>query len=185
MTMMSRRKFLMMLPLPLFAGALQAHSPYRQWSVYRQRHLLIYAARTDPAADRLSEELASLLLTHLPSSRAQPARTPHEQRIASLITTDQADFALLARNSALALANRQGEFADYGPGELRVLVENATHQLLCRADLPKQHAFLVAQVLSEQGGEWGLSIPERPAPRTDAVPTHDGALAVLRGEKVE
>jgi hypothetical protein len=182
---MSRRNFLISIPLLLCLPLARAHAPYRQWKVYRQRHLLIFAARTDPAADRLSDELAKLLLEHLPTSRAEAARAPHEQRIASLITTEQADFAVMARDSALALAKRRGEFADFGPGELRVLVENPTHQLLCRADLPKQHAFLVAQVLSEQGGGWGLSIPERPAPQADAVPTHDGALAVLRGEKVE
>ncbi|MEQ1882078.1 MAG: hypothetical protein ABL878_14035 [Burkholderiales bacterium] len=182
---MSRRRFLYSLPVLLCASLAFAHTPYRQWKVYRQRHLLIFAARTDPAAYDLCEELARLLLEHLPTSRAEAARAPDVQRIASLITTDQADFALLARDSALALAQRRGDFADYVPAELRALVENDKYQLLCRAEVPKQHAFLVVQVLIEQGGQWGLTVPNRPAPQADAVPTHDGALAFLRGEKLE
>jgi hypothetical protein len=182
---MLRRKFLYSLPGLFWVADAYPHTPYRQWKVYRQRHLLIFAARTDPAAFDLCEKLAGMLLEHLPTSRAEAARAPNVQRIASLITTDQADFALLARDSALALAQRRGEFADYVPAELRALIENDKYQLLCRAEVPKQHAYLVVQVLSEQGAQWGLTIPDRPAPQADAVPTHEGALAFLRGEKVE
>ena len=182
---MIRRTFLAALPLLMFAPGLAAHSPYRQWMIYRQRHLLIFAARTDPTADRLSEDVAKVLLEHLPTSQAEAARAPHEQRIASLITTDQADVALLARESALALTQGRGEFAYFGPSQLRVLVENASHQLLCRENFPKAHAFLLAQVLVEQGTAMGFTVPDRPALQEDAVSAHEGALAYLRGETLE
>lgn len=35
---------------------LAAHTPYRQWTVYRQRHLLIVASKTDPEGFRLCRE---------------------------------------------------------------------------------------------------------------------------------
>jgi hypothetical protein len=176
---MHRRHFLALagLGLPLIMG----HTPYRQWKLYRQTHLLIFTSKEDPASDELGERIAARLREALPHSKARVARAPHAQRIASLITTSQADVAVLSRANALALSHRQPPFTDYQPVALRVLAQTERHQLVCRDDFKPLHAYLVAEALA---GEpvLGLVLPQAEA-GSDEVPAHAGALAFLRGEQ--
>jgi hypothetical protein len=176
---MHRRQFLFLAALatPLLMG----HTPYRQWKVYRQTHLLLFTSREDPASDELGERIAQRLLERLPASNARVTRAPHAHRIASLITTNQADVAVLARADALALYRRQPPFADYPPIALRVLAQTDAHQLVCREDFRPEHAYVIAEALAEQPLE-GLGLP---AQDEQGVPAHAGVLAFLRGESLE
>lgn len=165
----------------LAAGAsllLCGHTPYRQWKLYRQAHLLIFTTRDDPGSDELGERIAAQLRSALPDSKARAARAPHAARIASLITSNQADVAVLSHANAAALYARSGPFTDYPPIELRVLVETAQYQLVCRADFKHEHAYLVAAALVADPGVPALVVPAAGAP----VPVHPGALAFRRGE---
>jgi hypothetical protein len=79
------------------------HAPYGQWGVYRRRHLLILTARADPPSFELGKRVAEVLADRLPSSKAQVSRAPHKERIASLISSQQLDVALMRRDDAAAL----------------------------------------------------------------------------------
>ncbi|MBL8532693.1 MAG: hypothetical protein JNL33_02460 [Betaproteobacteria bacterium] len=164
---------------------LSAHSPYRQWVVYRQRFLLIHTHREDPSGDQFGEDLARVLLQVLPESRAQVVRGPTLLRIASLLSTQQADVAVLTREQSAAMASRSEPFGDLPPTALRVIVENDRHQFVCRDDFPARHAYLLAQALSEEAGDLKIAVPVSEevggGPR-QGVPTHPGALAFARGE---
>lgn len=168
------------------AGALlTAHTPYRQWSIYRKRFLLIHTSREDPAGDVLGDAIADRLLRDLPESRAQVVRGPTDARIASLMSTGQADVAVFSRANAWALYRAAAPFTEYVATPLRVIAENEAHQFVCRDDFPRSHAYLVARALAGDDGVAGLAIPAREADADGTIPTHPGALAFVRGEALE
>jgi hypothetical protein len=175
---MNRRRFVAGLAAAGASLLLSGHTPYRQWKLYRQTHLLIFTTRDDPGSDDLGERMAARLLTALPESKARVARAPHAARIASLMTSSQADVAVLSHANAAALYASREPFTDYPPIELRVLVETAQYQLVCREDFKREHAYIVAEALVEDPGTPALVVPAASEP----VPTHPGALAFLRGE---
>jgi hypothetical protein len=182
---MTRRRLLTALAAIAGAVALTAHSPYRQWVVYRQAHLLIFTSRDDPVSDALGERIAARLREVLPESKARVARAPHAGRIASLITTNQADVAVLSRANAAALFRREAPFQDYAAVALRVLAETPRYQLVCREDFKDEHAYLVAEALAGDPGEPKLTVPDGAPDRTNGVPAHAGAAAFARGGKLE
>jgi len=177
---MHRRPFLALLGSGAAALLLSGHTPYMQWKLYRQAHLLIFTTRDDAGSDELGERIAKRLLETLPESQAQVARAPHVARIASLITSNQADVAVLSHANAAALFARQDPFADFPPIALRVLVETPQYQLVCREDFRLDHGYLVAEALVGEPGVPALAVPTGAGP----VPTHAGALAFARGEPV-
>lgn len=176
-----RRQFLSLLMLTLPFAA-HAHTPYRQWAVYRQRFLLILSSRDDPPSDELAERFAATLRETLPESRAQVARAPHVDRIASLMSTRQMDVAVLRESQVSALFKGETPFADYGPVPLRVLAQTAGYQFVCREDFKKQHAYLVTEALV--GSLPGVK-DTTVAQTSNGVPLHAGTLAFLRGEQLE
>ncbi|HEX7811132.1 MAG TPA: hypothetical protein VF460_04425 [Burkholderiales bacterium] len=177
---MNRRRFVAAmfagLPLPALA-----HTPYRQWKVFRQRYLLITTSRTDPAGDALGDRFAEVLLAELPQSRAMVSRAINLERIASLITTDQANIAILDDASARALVRGDAPFADYGPFPLQAIVQTDTHRLICREDVPLHHGYMIAGALMDHAADLGIRI----AAAEDAIPVHPGAAAYSRGEEIE
>ena len=175
---MDRRPFLALLGSGAASLLLAGHTPYMQWKLYRQAHLLIFTTRDDAGSDELGERIAKRLLETLPDSKAQVARAPHVARIASLITSGQADVAVLSHANAAALFARQDPFTDYPPIALRVLVETPQYQLVCREDFRLDHGYLVAEALVGDPGAPALTVPVGAGP----VPTHAGALAFARGE---
>jgi len=111
---MKRRQF-----LSLAAGSagwvlLCGHSPYRQWIVYRQTHLIILTSRDDLGADELGEKFAAIVRGALPDSQAAVGRGPRVQRIASLISTQQVAVGVVSRPNALAMYHGEGPFQQYG-----------------------------------------------------------------------
>lgn len=179
---MNRRPFLAFLASSAASLLLVGHTPYRQWKVYRQAHLLVFTSRDDPDADELGERIAARLRVVLPDSNARAARAPNVARIASLITSDQADVALLSHADAAALFTRQDPFGDYAAVALRVLVQTPRYQLVCRADFKLEHAYLVAEALAGDPGVPEFAVPMREHAGADEVPTHPGAAAFARGE---
>lgn len=156
-----------------------AHTPYRQWVVYRQRHLLILTSRGEGSSYALGRNLAEVLAARLPASQARVVRAPHMARIASLISTKQIDVALMARGDAVALMTGRAPFVDYGPVPLRVIAGLGRFLLICREDFPARHAYLVAETMSEHRAE--LTATLTPG-QGEGVPTHPGALAYYQGK---
>lgn len=178
---MNRRQVVACLAAVGGSALLAGHSPYRQWKLYRQSHLLLFTTREDPRSDALGEVLAARLREVLPDSRAGVGRAATRERLASLISSAQADTAVLTVTDALALYRGEPPFSDFAPVPLRVLVEAQGYQLVCREDFKKQHAYLVAEALMREPRAAPLTVPEREGD-AGVVPTHAGALAFLRGE---
>jgi len=155
------------------------HTPFQQWTVYRQRHLLILTDRSDPPSYPLGKRVASVLAAHLPASRARVTRAPHTERIASLISSKQLDVALMSPSDAVALAAGLPPFKAYGPVALRTLVAVDRYLLVCREDFPARHAYVVTRTLDLHRDE----LPEvaAVAPQSVAIPLHPGALAYFDG----
>lgn len=177
---MKRRRFLAGLALGAAAMPVLAHTPFRQWKVFRQRYLLITTSRTDPQGDALGDRFVEVLVEELPDSRAMVSRAINLQRIASLITTDQANLAILEDSAASALVAGESPFADYGPFPLQAIVRSEGHVLVCREDVPLHHGYLIAATLMSRSGELGIRIEE-----SAGLPVHPGAAAFARGEVVE
>ena len=161
----------------LLAGG---HTPYAQWTVYRRRFLLIGTSKADPPSYPLGKQIAAVIAEALPESRARPSRAPNQWRLASLITTDQMDVILLSRKDAMALANGQAPFEDFGSVALRCLYTFGDHLLLCRPDFPDRHAYLLAQSLDEHGGALPDAAPAQPMEGPIAI--HPGALAYAEAQ---
>jgi hypothetical protein len=184
---MTRRLFLR----SLLAGTLtltltakvQAHTPYRQWKVLRQRFLLVHSSRTDLATDDIAEELVAILDQVLPEANAMVARAPDQQRVASLMTTGQAVLAVMRSDQAEALYGRRGEFRDYQGEQLRWLVGIGDYRLVTVDTFPRHHAWLVTAALTENGANLGIRPPEDSV--GGSLPPHDGAVAFANGESLE
>lgn len=182
---MNRRQFLY-----LGAGSagwilLCGHSPYRQWIVYRETHLIILTSRDDLGADNLGEQFAAIIRGALPDSKAAVGRGPHVQRIASLIATRQVAVGVVSGINALAMYHGEEPFLQHGPLPLRVLVQNQAYRLVCREDFLPQHGYLLAEALMSRGGDLGLSIPGRSAADAGEIPPHVGALAFAEGRPLD
>ena len=158
--------------------ALSAHTPYRQWQVYRQRHLVIGTSRADGPSYALGKRIALVLLEHLPKSSARVTRGPDPWRLASLLTTSQLDVVLLTADDAAALRDGRPPFEAFGPTEMRALARLGSHLLVTRPDFPDRHAWLVAMTLMWHGDALDAAVQIVAA---GVVPAHPGALAYASG----
>jgi hypothetical protein len=180
---MRRRDFL---KTAVVAGAAvfgTGHTPYGQWSAYRQQYLLILTNRADESYS-LGKRVVEVLATYLPESKARVARAPHLRRVASLIGTKQLDVALLRRVDAEALLRGEGPFAKVGPVPLRSIVVLGDYLLLCRDDFPDDHAYVIAETLSRYRDLLPVPVAVEGAGAegtSGSVTVHPGALAFRKG----
>ena len=156
-----------------------AHTPYRQWQVYRRRHLMIGTSRSDRPSYPLGQRIADVLATHLPESSARVTRGPHAWRLASLITSGQIEVMLLADRDVAALRDGRPPFEAFGATRLASLFTFGEHWLVCRPDFPDRHAYLVVETLARHGAPTLDGHLADPA--SSPVPVHPGALAFLSG----
>lgn len=176
---MRRRRLLRLGAVPLLAWLTGAHTPYRQWQVYRRKHLLIGTSRAEPASYPLGRQIASVLAEHLPESRARVTRGPTSRRLASLLTTGQLEVVLLAEADLVALRDGRPPLESFGGAELRALFRFADLWLVARPDFPDRHAFLVTRTLAENAHAFAAAAAV--APTSAPVPVHAGALAYAAG----
>ena len=155
------------------------HTPYRQWTLFRRTHLLIGSTRADPPSYALGQQVAAILAEALPDSRARVSRAPSQRRVASLISTDQWQAAVVAQDAAAAMAAGTAPFEDFGPIGLRSLFVIGDHRLICRADFPDRHAYLVTATLAAHRERLPDAAP--PDPSDPGVAIHPGALAYVIG----
>lgn len=157
------------------ASAVNAHTPFGQWVVYRKKHLLIGAHRADPKTYELAKSLAGALAQHLPKAKSRVARAPTAQRLASLIGTDQMDVAVLGKIDAVAMRAGTGHFEPYGRIDLTMLAALEDHVLVAHARFPKRHAWLVSAALHESGIDLIADSPNELA-------LHSGSLSFINGD---
>ena len=144
-----RREILSRL-LPL-AGAIalapslvQGHTPYRQWQVYRQRHLMIGTSREDEPTYALGKHLVAGLIDVLPSSSARVTRARTVYRLASLLNSRQLGLVLLSPDDAREVLGGSGRFSSIGPTPLVLVAQIGDHLLISRPDFPAHHAWRLA-----------------------------------------
>ena len=162
-----------------------AHTPYGQWQVYRQRHLMIGTSKADAPTYPLGQRIAEVLATRLPESSARVTRGPNAWRLASLITSGQLEVVLLSAADVAALRDGTRPFEAFGATRLCALFAFGAHWLVCRPDFPERHAYLVVETLAthwEAAPGDPTSAGRTPDPATTPVPVHPGALAYMRGE---
>ncbi|MSQ49048.1 MAG: hypothetical protein EXR30_01525 [Betaproteobacteria bacterium] len=175
---MKRRVFLAAVAA-LLAQTAQAHSPYRQWGVMRQRYLLVHSTRSDPRGDEIAEQLVTLLQRVLPEANAMVGRSPDQQRVASLLTTGQAVLAVMRSEDVRDLFLSQGAFNAYHGANLRRLVRVEDRVLATVKDFPAHHAWLLAAALVENPGALSIQVPDS---IQGEAPVHPGAAGFARGE---
>ena len=155
---------------------LLAHTPYRQWKVYRQRHLMIGASREDTESYPKAKEIQAFLETYLPEASARVARARTVRRLADLLATDQIPIVLLSTEDALALERGGPPFR--GPVEVRTLWRFGEHVMVVRPTFPPAHAWMLARAFAEHGAALAGSSP---APAPAAIPLHEGVRIARDG----
>lgn len=163
-------------------GIAHAHSPYRQWDIFRKKHLQILTSRSDLEGDSTADAWVALLLERLPLSQAMVSRARDTRRIASLLKTDQAKLAVLSYDDAKAIWSGTSGFEEYRPIPLQLLLDNGRHLLVARENLPLPHAYVVTATLMEEAASLGLSVPLE---GKFGMTIHPGARSVALGEKLE
>jgi len=146
---MPRRAFLQVGLVATACFMSAGHTPYRQWQVYRRKHLLIGTSKADAPTYPLGQQIAAVLATYLPESSARVTRGPDPWRLASLLTTGQLEVALLSAADAVSLRQGRAPFDAFGPTELNALFAFGDYLLVCRPDFPAHHGYQVVQTLSE------------------------------------
>ena len=157
--------------------ALLAHTPYRQWKVYRQRHLMIGASREDEATYPKAKEIQAFLERHLPEASARVARARTRRRLADLLATDQIRIVLVSIADAVALGRGEPPFR--GSVEVRTLWRFGEHVMVVRPSFSSAHAWMLARAFAEHGSSLAGSSP---APAHAEVPLHDGVRIARDGE---
>ena len=156
--------------------AVLAHTPYRQWKVYRQRHLMIGASREDAATYPKAKEIQAFLETYLPEASARVARARTRRRLADLLGTDQIRIVLLSIEDAVALGRGGPPFR--APVELRTLWRFGEHAMVVRPSFPAAHAWMLARAFAEHGAALEGSSP---VPAHSEVPLHEGVRIARDG----
>lgn len=173
----SRRTLLAGLSCLLVGRAAVAHTPYKQWQVYRRRYLLVGTCRADPQSYPLGKRLVATIAWSLPESNARVTRAPDQMRLASLITTGQLQLILLQISEAVALAGGNAPFSEFGPYPLRLVFELDGYALVSGDEFPARHAWLVtwalADLLADSKSLLASGQPE--------LAVHEGSQAYLDG----
>lgn len=164
--------------LGMRVSAAQAHTPYRQWKVYRQRHLLIGASREDTPTYPLAKGIVAALNEHLPNASARVTRARTRYRLGSLFSTDQLQFILVSESDVTDIANGQGDFSEFGPVELGIVYQFGVHLLIARTNVPDHHAWLITRTLMD----YGSSIPGATTPEKYSSALHPGTRTAIRLE---
>jgi hypothetical protein len=180
---MKRRKFLFSAALGALAPLpAQAHTPYRQWDIFRQRYLQILTSRTDLKGDDLGDQWVAVLRDKLPLSRALVSRARDMVRVASLLKTDQGKLAILSYADADAMFKGQPPFDEFAPMPLELMIDNGAYLLVARRDLPLHHGYLIVATLMEEAGALRIDMPPE---GKFGMGVHAGAKSYMRGEKLE
>ncbi len=163
-------------------SAALAHTPYRQWDIFRRRYLQLLTARSDLDGDAAGDDWVAHLREHLPLSRAMVSRARDMGRVASLLKTDQAKLAVVSYADAQAMARGLAPFDEYSPMPVQLLLDNGTHLLVARDNLPLHHAYAITASLLEARERLHLLVPM--AGRF-GLTVHAGARAAALGEPVQ
>jgi len=141
----------------------------------------VLTSHADLTGDGIADIWVAELVEHLPKSKAVVSRARNLARVGSLLKTDQAKLAVLSHAHAKAMYKGITPFDEIGAIPIRVLLDNGTHLLVSRDDLPLEHGYLIVATLFEQASRLNLSIP---AESQFGISVHPGAVAVSNGDSL-
>jgi hypothetical protein len=170
----SRRELVQSAAAVIAATIVAGHTPYGQWTIYRQRNLFIVASRTDSQALNLAKAVVEGLTVELPESHARLTRASDEMRIASLLATAQLDVAVISQEIAAEMFVGSGVFKAVGPVPLRILAELDSHLLVTVDHFKSSHAFLLAAAVEHLRPKLTISFK---ASKSLPIPYHVGVLS--------
>ena len=143
-----RRGLLRLIALISALPALAAFSP-RGLDTWRQHRLFILFRDHDLSDRELVALVSERLLAKLPASRAEPLAVPDLRQIGEFLLSRQYDFALLRTTDVVALTSSVSLTPDLLTGPLVLLASFRDHLLICRADMPADHAEMIAAALAD------------------------------------
>ncbi len=163
------------------AGALLlGHSPYRQWYVFRAKHLVVVTSDGLPGAFALAEAVAGAIAARLPETKALPATARASAEVVRLLRSRQLQVGLIPPADALEALQGKGRFSDDAPVPLRALASLGSYLLVVLDEYPRDKAFRIVRTVAEYPGSWPL--PQKPVLRGQApIPFHPGALDYYEG----
>jgi len=177
---MNRWKLLRLLLAGGAALLLMGHSPYRQWYVFRAKHLIVVTDDANPKAFPLAEEVAAAIAARLPESKPMAAKAKTPSDVVKLLRSHQLKLGLLPVDDALEAFQQRGKFSQDEPVALRTLAVLGTYLLVALEDYPRDKAQQIAKTLSEHPGSW--SSPEKSlAQNKSPIPFHPGAQDYYEG----
>jgi hypothetical protein len=144
---MHRRTLLLGLLASLYPGSTWAHSPWGQYAVYRQKHLLILSTRDDPESYGYSKILVDAINKEAPEANARPARAINLERAYNLLRTDQFQFALLSPQNIDAMRSASGPFEGKASVDLKTLYSFGTLELAVVGHFPSNLAAIVTDAI--------------------------------------
>ena len=155
-------------------GTVFAHTPYKQWAVYRQKHLLIGCHKDLPETYQLAQSIVATLDENLPAASARIARAPAPTRLASLLATRQLDVAVLTPDTAVKIHDGEGIYAAYGSIALTTLLPLDGYLVVGHTRLKESHCWQITRALESITTVDARSI-------TPALPWHSGTARFLEG----
>lgn len=171
---MKRRSFLTSL---LLAPAAFAHSPWGQYTVYRQKHLLILSSKTDPDSYPFSELLVKAINREEPSAKARAARAKNLDRCHSLFLTNQMQFMLLPHQTTVEMREGTGQFSGRDALPIKTIYEFGDLTFSVRSDMDPNIVRIVTYSILEQLD----SLPDasKPAEMLKIESTHIESLTAI------
>ena len=170
----------LVLVLVMAIGKAQAHSPWSQYQVYRQEHLLIMSTRVDQPTYEYSLLLIDAINEVLPEASARPARAKDWVRVHSLFKTKQIPLVLLSSENANGLISGSGPFAGESAVNAVVLYRFGDLILLAQPDFPEGHAWLVTNAIIRQQSSLPGTVDPTVMLGQDNL--HQGSRSALQGK---
>ena len=139
-----------MLPVLLVPPMAKAHSPWGQYAVYRQKHLLVLSTRDDAESYGYSKLLVDAINESAPEASARPARAINLERAYNLLRTDQFQFALLSTTNIELMRLATGAFAGRPSVDLKTIYKFDHLEFAVVADFPGELVAIVTDAVLSQ-----------------------------------
>jgi TRAP-type uncharacterized transport system substrate-binding protein len=174
---MNRRRLVRAALAVAGAALLSGHSPYKQWYVYRGKHLIVVASATDAEGSRLADALAAQLAAELPQSQAVPAEARSVREVVQLLRTRQLQIGILDKEDAGAAYAGRAPFEREGPLALRRMAEFGDYLLVVLDEFPDDKAFEIAGAAAGLPRSLWPASRKQTAAEVPVIPLHPGAIA--------
>ena len=175
---MLRRTFLCLLPALFVRQTAQAHSPWGQYAVYRQKHLLILSTRDDRDSYGYSKLLVGVINKAAPEASARPARAIDLERAYNLLRTNQFQFALLSKVNIRSMRTATGAYADKPPVDLKTIYQFDDLEFVVRADFPDELVAIVTEAVLSNIAALPGALSPRELLKLETL--HAGAQAAIK-----